>query len=171
MPSISLTLKLDLDDILNSLPLLQMPYSSKRSTAYFGPRSYSYANTTHTPQPVSSNKYVMHCLNTINMLFSDAELNSVLINYYPTCNSFLSFHSDDEKEICHDSYIFTLSVGSSRCLHFRSTLTKKHLLKITLTNGSLLCFSKASQFMYQHAVLPEPASSGPRLSLTFRKLN
>lgn len=123
----------------------------------------------HSPQRISSNHYIELCFNLVIGLFPDAGLNSVLINYYPIGASKLNFHSDDESEICKDSYIFTLSLGHSRNMLFRSVKTKRHLARVTLNDRSLLLFSRASQYSFQHAIPPGTGDQA-RISLTFRKL-
>ena len=146
---------------------------SKRLTAYFGNTSYNYSRTKHTPTPLSANSIVQNCITTLNDTFTNQGLNSVLINYYPDANAMIPFHADDEADICNDSYIFTLSIGSTRTMTFRNKVNKQHMLKIALSHGSLICFSKLSQNFYEHAVLTSDnpgLNTGPRISLTFRKL-
>ena len=84
----------------------------------------------------------------------------------------IPFHADDETDICNDSYIFTLSIGTTREMTFRNIDNKQHLLKLALSHRSLICFSKSSQSLYEHAVLAGTPQdiTGPRISLTFRKL-
>ena len=96
-------------------------------------------------------------------------LYSVLINFYPCGASKLNFHSDDEIEIDDESFIFTLSFGHRRTMAFRSLKHRKHLINVPLNDCSLLLFSKASQHLYQHSILPETGVT-ERVSLTFRYL-
>ena len=86
----------------------------------------------------------------------------------------IPFHSDDEADISNDSYIFTLSIGALREMTFRTKHNKKHLLKLALPQGSLICFSKYSQSFFEHAILEleddRLGPTGPRISFTFRKI-
>ena len=169
IPNFGKSLQLNLTDILNSLTFTEHVVGSCRFTAYYGNIPYNYSYSFHPTANLTENVSIKKCLDYINELFSDARLNSVLINYYPCGASKLNFHSDDEIEIDDESFIFTLSYGHRRTMAFRSLNHKKHLINVKLTDCSLLLFSKASQHIYQHSILPETGAS-ERVSLTFRKL-
>ena len=164
--------EIDVHSLAGSLTFDNCFNHSRRQTAYFGDLPYNYSFTNHTPSPLSSNSLVQNCISTLNETFPGTGLNSALVNYYPDARAIIPFHADDETDICYDSYIFTLSIGSTREMTFRDKNTKQHLLKLALSNRSLICFSKSSQSYYEHAVLAgDPqAHIGPRISLTFRKL-
>ena len=166
---------LDVRSIVSSLTFDNIFHHSKRQTAFFGASSYNYSNTHHIPSPLSTNKVVQNCLSIINDTFPNAGLNSVLINYYPDAKAMIPFHSDDEADIYNDSYIFTLSIGALREMTFRNKRSKKHLLKLALPHGSLICFSKYSQSLFEHAILEleddRRGPTGPRISFTFRKIH
>lgn len=169
IPNFGKSLQLSLTDILNSLTFTEHVAGSCRFTAYYGNIPYNYSYSYHPAANLSENLSIRKCLDCINEFFSDAGLNSVLINYYPCGASKLNFHSDDEIKIDDESFIFTLSYGHRRTMAFRSLNHRKHLINVTLTDCSLLLFSKASQHIYQHSILPETGATG-RVSLTFRKL-
>ena len=169
LPNFAKSLHLNVNDILNSIDFDKKVTSSNRYTAYLGNVPYSYSYAYHKALNISENPLIETCLEAVNNCFDDAELNTVLINYYPDGSSKLNFHSDDEVEIVDDSFIFTLSLGHSRNIVFRSLEHKIHIAKVLLEDSSLLLFSKASQHIYQHAILPETGAS-ERISLTFRKL-
>ena len=169
IPNFGKSLQLCLTDILNSLTFTEHVAGSCRFTAYYGNTPYNYSYSYHPAANLPENLSIRKCLDCINEFFSDAGLNSVLINYYPCGASKLNFHSDDEIKIDDESFIFTLSYGHRRTMAFRSLNHRKHLINVTLTDCSLLLFSKASQHIYQHSILPETGATG-RVSLTFRKL-
>ena len=164
--------KLNVLSLVNSLTFDNCFRHSKRHTAYFGDHSYNYSNTHHTPSPLSTNKIVYNCISILNKTFPNTGFNSVLINYYPDSRAMIPFHSDDEANICSNSYILTLSLGATREITFRNKINKKHLIKLALSHGSLIGFSKHSQALYEHAVLEcvRQGPTGPRISLTFRKI-
>ena len=169
LPNFAKSLQLNVNDILNSIEFDKQINRSNRRTAYFGNVPYRYSYTYHKAKHTSENPLIESCLDAVNHCFIDAEVNTVLINFYPDGSSKLNFHSDDEAEIADDSFIFTLSFGHSRNIVFRSLKHKKLIAKVLLADSSLLLFSKASQFIYQHAILPETGTS-ERISLTFRKM-
>ena len=169
IPNFGKSMRLSLTGILNSLTFTEHVVGSSRHTAYYGNIPYNYSFSHHPAANLSENVLIKKCLDCLNELFSDARLNSVLINFYPCGASKLNFHSDDEIEIADESFIFTLSFGHRRTMAFRSLNHRKHLIKVSLNDCSLLMFSKASQHLYQHSILPETGAT-ERVSLTFRSL-
>ena len=183
LPDFGDSLQLNINDILSSIELDKHITGSNRYTAYYGnlpysfyhiithiyhlPYNYSYAH--HEALSLSESPVIKTCLDAVNEVFQHAEVNSVLVNYYPDGSSKINFHSDDEDDIDDNSFIFTLSFGHSRTIIFRTLERKKHVAKISLKDRSILLFSKASQHLFQHAILPETGVS-ERISLTFRKL-
>ena len=153
---------------------------SKRYTIFFGNGNYTYGDVTHSSRPISDNKYISEFMCAITAFFPQYKFNSVLVNFYPHADSHLPFHSDDEPDIIDDSYIVTLSLGTSRFISFRNSNTKVMLANILLEHGDLLIFSKKSQRLYQHSIRSgnfkfnySVTSNSPyisRISLTFRTL-
>ncbi len=146
---------------------------NKRCTAYYGHHQYVYGDTVHQPQPISRNVFIQRFVDSLADHFPDSGINSVLVNYYPVSSSKLPYHSDNESSICLKSNIFTLSLGTTREIAFRSAKSKKPLAAIKLKHGSLILFSRASQQYFEHSILPldKPSTDttfGFRISLTFR---
>ena len=112
--------------------------------------------------------------NFVIQLFPDFGLNSCLINYYPSKLCTIPDHSDDEASICDHSYIVTISLGASRRMIFKSKLNGNFLCSVSLTDGQILIFTKASQSLFTHGIpvteQPDVDEYGPRISATFRKL-
>ena len=169
LPDFGDSLQLNINDILSSIELDKHITGSNRYTAYYGNLPYNYSYTHHEALSLSESPVIKTCLDAVNEVFQHAEVNSVLVNYYPDGSSKINFHSDDEDDIDDNSFIFTLSFGHSRTIIFRTLERKKHVAKISLKDRSILLFSKASQHLFQHAILPETGVS-ERISLTFRKL-
>ena len=166
--------KLTVDDLINSVKFDNSFKQSKRMTAYFGLKDYTYSNTHHTNQPIAANPLIKSCFDEIDKLFPEAKVNTVLLNYYPDGDATIPFHSDNEPEICQDSFIFTYSIGQTRTLVFRDIDSKKHLCNISLHHNSLIFFTKASQFLYEHSITSQTLDcthDKRRISLTFRKIN
>ncbi len=167
-----------LDKLLKSLEFDYQFNSTARSTAFFGNNSYQYGNIFHAPKPISSNPLVEKLFNNFCAISSHIKANSVLINYYPHKYSRLPFHSDNEREILNNSWIYTLSLGSARVMHFREANSKMQLLSVPIQHGDLIAFSRASQECFEHAIAPiletviDPMETiGCRISLTFRYIS
>ena len=135
---------------------------------------YTYGCTTHCPNPIKGNIFIKEMINLIVKLFPEVIINSVLVNYYPENKSNMKYHSDDEVEIVDSSYIFTLSLGSSRLIAFRRRGTGPGLdvCRVLLQNWDLLIFSKQSQTKFKHSILADGSNpvSDNRLSLSFRQI-
>ena len=102
-------------------------------------------------------------------------VNSCLINYYPDKSCFIPDHCDDETSIVEDSFILTISIGSTRQMQFKDLSDNTLLCSVSLADGQILIFSKQSQNLFTHGV---PADTNnlfnddysPRISATFRRI-
>ena len=160
---------LTIDEILHSITFDNSFHHSSRKTAYYGDYDYAYSTTLHVKKSIMEPSFLHSCIHTINQVFPTAEVNSVLINYYPNGKSVIPFHSDNEHSICQNSFIFTYSIGQTRTMLFRDHTTKNLLCKTRLSHNSLIIFSKLSQSHFEHSIAADNTVD-PRLSLTFRKL-
>ena len=172
--NIEMPLQPSVNDLISTVAFDYTFKQSKRMTAYYGSKDYAYSNTHHAKYPISTNPFIKSCIDEINMTFPGALVNTVLLNYYPDGDATIPFHSDNEFEICDDSFIFTYSIGHTRTLVFRDISSKKHLCKISLEHNSLIFFTKSSQLLYEHSIISKTMdckTTCPRISLTFRKIN
>ena len=96
------------------------------------------------------------------------EVNSVLVNRYTGENSYLPEHADDEYGINPESDIFTISIGSSRKLVFRDSLSGvEH--EHEPVSGSMYCMTRQSQGVYTHRIDKDTSFKGKtRYSITLR---
>ena len=147
----------------------------------FGNHEYKYGSVYHPPLHISNNKYVESIYNNVRELFPTLKFNSVLLNYYPNNHSIINLHADDEPDICPQSYILTLSFGSSRSLTFAHKVSRHIICTVNIGHGDFTIFSKLSQSYFIHGILDtcpdvstiEPCSRNmySRLSFTFRNLH
>ena len=162
----------DLYSFVNSMNF-DRKFASGRLTKLFGDLSYTYAKITHYPDSFETNIYIQELMRFVELHYSNLHLNSCLINYYPDSDSYIPDHSDDESSIADNSYILTISLGAHRTMHFKRKCDSSTLATATLTNGSVLIFSKNSQQYFTHGI---PSSTStvagyiPRLSATFRSM-
>ena len=142
----------DVSSLADSLTFDNCFHNSKRQTAFFGDLPYNYSSTYHTPSPLSTNTIVQNCISTLNETFPGTGLNSVLVNYYPEARAMIPFHADDETDICNDSYIFTLSIGSTREMTFRDKFTKQHSLnQVNHTSNMLYQLATRKSLLVQES--------------------
>lgn len=95
--------------------------------------------------------------------------NSCLLNYYPTGEDGMGWHSDNEKELGRKPIIASLSLGAERKFSFKHIETKEKI-DIQLENGSLLLMSGEIQHYWKHALPKTKKNNNPRLNLTFRTI-
>ena len=171
---------------VESLKFDHVLHTSDRYTAYFGSRTYSYGGIYHHPKPLSDNSLLKGLVDIIHQLFPTIQVNSALINYYPTPSSYINFHADDEESISPDSYIFSITFGYPRALLFRHIYGAKNnfnICTVTPDEWDLLVFSRKSQNKFKHSIPAADYSPDSdisttsttenlraRLSITFRSL-
>ena len=95
--------------------------------------------------------------------------NSVFLTKFRNGEDFLSYHSDNEPEICSKSHIITISFGASRTIKFRPKnygMTPTPI-ELQVNHGELYQMSRESQDIFQHSV-PKNDSTDLRISVTLR---
>ncbi|MEM7716500.1 MAG: alpha-ketoglutarate-dependent dioxygenase AlkB [Cyanobacteria bacterium P01_A01_bin.68] len=134
-----------------------------RKTASFGV-AYDYSNITY-PQVEMHSSLISIC----NKIESDIGFlpNNCLLNYYPDGNSTMGYHSDSAKELKLGTGVVIISLGSERCISFRSKVDREIKFKYQLYCGGLLYMDKAVQDNWMHAI-PKQNGAGERISLSFR---
>ncbi len=102
--------------------------------------------------------------------------NSVLINYYPKCetddeHSFLPYHSDNEPVIIPASDIATLSLGATRTISFKSLHDPQDANKtLEPSHNSIYTMSRTSQGWFKHGI-ENTKCTEDRFSITFRSVD
>ena len=95
--------------------------------------------------------------------------NSVLINVYRNGQDYMSFHSDDERELGPNPCIASLSIGAERDFLFKhKTSNEKH--RIRLKDSSLLLMKGKTQRYWKHSIPKRIRVAESRINLTFRTI-
>jgi alkylated DNA repair dioxygenase AlkB len=98
--------------------------------------------------------------------------NSSLLNFYRDGNDYMSWHSDDEKELGSAPAIASVSLGATRRFDFRRANAEERSVHTTrsieLTDGSLLLMTGNTQRDWQHGIPKASRIREPRINLTFR---
>ena len=147
-------------------------FLSGRKAQLFGNLPYAYGKVKHFPTKFDANPYIFEMYKYVTTRFPSFELNSCLINYYPSGSTKIPDHSDDEQYIDSNSLILTLSLGAEREMEFKRKSNDQLLARVKLGNRTLLIFTKNSQFMFTHGIPPQYFLDDyiPRVSATFRKI-
>ena len=154
--------------------LRELDFSHKftnRRSVYFGEFDYEYSGGKHKARDIPPNSYLASICSYLEVLFPDFPYNSALINFYGNGADYLPAHSDNEECIDEDSYILTVSLGSTRTMRFTDISSKSAVADIDLKHGDVMVMSKESQMIYQHELLPSSVDAGSRISITFRLIN
>jgi alkylated DNA repair dioxygenase AlkB len=126
--------------------------------------TYRYSHTAHDaqswPPVVRRVRDALHCRLGIRFNF-------VLANLYRDGNDAMGWHADDERELGTLPCIASLSFGAPRRFCLRQ---QGRRVSIVLESGSLLMMWGTSQRDWQHCVPRSRAVVGPRVNLTFRRV-
>ena len=145
-------------------------FLDNRTLAYYGTLPYRYGEIYHEPQPFNSNPYLCKILEHANKFLPGLDFNSALITKFNNGSNYLNFHSDNETEICENSYIATISLGMSIAVKFKSIGPNNNLVStLNAIHGSFYIMTSESQKFFQHSVPPD-TSNLPRISITLRNL-
>ena len=141
-------------------------------TAYYGETSYRYGPIKQDPQPYPDCPVFETIFERMHADVPDFTKSNYtcLVTLYPNGQYSIKPHSDNEAQICPDSSIFTVSVGSKRTIVFQNQLGIINESHIELPHGSVFSMTSASQSKWKHSILPEPNVTNPRISFTFRKM-
>ena len=141
-----------------------------RQAVYFGEFEYEYSGGKHEAKTIPPNSYLASICSYLEVLLPYYDYNSTLINYYKNGSDYMPRHSDNEDCINEDSYILTLSLGSTRTMRFTEKASNATVADVELKHGSILVMSKKSQQYYQHELLANTDNTDGRVSLTFRRI-
>jgi alkylated DNA repair dioxygenase AlkB len=100
-------------------------------------------------------------------------LEGCFLNYYLDGSDALGMHADDDPGIDHTRPIAVVTLGHGRLLRYKEQAPGSHPVDIFLEPGSLLLMHAGMQSTHFHsipAIKDDPASVGPRISLTYRGL-
>ena len=141
-----------------------------RLIAWYGDegQNYTYSGISMNPLPWTQT------LSELRMLVESTchqQFNSVLLNYYRDGRDSMGFHSDDEPELGPRPTIASLSLGESRVFAFkRKGRPDAKIVNIELVSGSLLLMKGDTQRNWKHGIAKSSKPLGPRVNLTFRKI-
>ena len=129
---------------------------------------YRYSGKLFTPEPWHPEiTAVKQCVEAL----SGAVYNSVLCNLYRTGQDSVSWHADDEPELCKETPIASFSLGALRRFDLRLKADpQSEKIHVPLEHNTLLIMSPEIQNHWQHQHPKPKKESEPRINLTFRKV-
>jgi alkylated DNA repair dioxygenase AlkB len=129
---------------------------------------YTYSGALQRPLPFTST--LARLRDELSSLL-DVPFNSVLCNLYRDGRDSMGMHSDAEPELGKDPVVASLSLGAARKFTLRHRRGPTHgKLDLWLGSGSLLVMRGSTQHVYRHGVPKVTTKVGPRINLTFRRV-
>lgn len=154
-----------------------------RKIFWNGDVSYTYSRLELPPIPWDP--IVKKIKNRIEETFN-LKFNHALLNLYTNENDYISWHSDDEKELKENPQIASFSLGVKRKILFckkKEKKNKKNILSLELEHNSLFLMLGSIQHFWIHSVPKERKIepfyletenkcyySTSRINITFRKI-
>ena len=127
---------------------------------------------TKQASPISDFKHIEKLLCRINSSMK-TDLNSCLIQYYPTGSSSIRLHDDFEFEMDQSEPFVVISVGETRNVEFFHNYQKPSevpIRTISAEQGSMYTMNSNCQNFFRHRVPAAGYQSGCRYSLSFRRI-
>ena len=155
----------------NKIKIFGKEVNLPRLTAWYGEegKSYTYSGITMNPDPWTQNLLSIkkRIEEKININF-----NSVLANLYRNGQDYVSWHSDDEKELGKNPTIASVSFGATRRFLLRHKSNKDlETVDLSLGHGSLLIMKGSTQHFWKHQVPKTAKVKTERINLTFRVID
>ena len=143
-------------------------FNLPRLTAWYGDegKAYKYSGINMNPEP-----WTPELLTIKNRIEENTKVkfNSVLINLYRGGKDYVSWHSDDEKELGNNPVIGSVSFGETRSFQLKHKHRKDlDKVKVSLTNGSFLIMKGSTQHFWHHQIAKTSKQLEERINLTFR---
>lgn len=135
--------------------------------------TYTFSNNTIPARPWTA------LLTEVREVISRAsgyDFNFVLINRYNGGSDYMGEHKDDEKDLCQDYPIASLSLGQARDFVFKHQDKKRGIrqidpVSVQLKHGMLLLMHHPTNRFWYHSLPKRAAAHGVRVNMTFRRMD
>ena len=141
-----------------------------RLTSFYSTNNKSYSYSGIKMKPNKFNETLNNIKEKVELL-SNSSFNCVLLNLYRNGQDSNGWHSDNEKELGENPTIASVSFGYERYFNMKHREKKSFKLKLLLKNGSVFIMSGETQKYWLHQIPKTKKNVGPRINLTFRKIN
>jgi len=140
-----------------------------RLTALYGNegKPYSYSNIIMQPHTWTS---LLQKIKSHIESVTETNFTTVLLNYYRNGSDGNGWHADNEKELGTNPIIASLSLGAERTFQLKHNSDSTQKKSLILEHGSLLLMQGTTQHFWKHQIPKTSKLIGPRINLTFRKI-
>ncbi len=142
--------------------------TTKRKVAFYADDKIEYTYSKKTKKGLSWTPLLLEILQKVST-YTQCNYNACLLNLYHDGNESMGWHSDNEKEIVHNSSIASLSFGAERKFAFKHKVSNE-TISIILNNGSLLEMAGSLQQQWFHSLPKSKKINDARINLTFRQM-
>lgn len=129
--------------------------------------AYAYSGAVFQPRPWPAALLPLRARLRVEL---GLDFNSVLANLYRDGRDSMGWHSDDEPELGERPVIASLSLGATRRFLLKARHGPGSSLALELPAGSLLLMRGDTQQRYRHSLPRTAKPTGPRINLTFRRI-
>lgn len=140
-----------------------------RLTALYGNEGISYGYSGIKMEPHSWNPLLMEIKDAIEKV-AQTSFTHVLLNYYRDGQDSMGWHRDNEPELGLNPVIGSVSFGVPRKFQFRQYHDKTVKKELLLEDGSFLLMKEETQHHWEHQIPKSKKVHGPRINLTFRRI-
>ena len=146
-------------------------YQQPRLIAWYGDRGVDYTYSGLRLIPLAWTDLLLEIRRRVESAAA-TDFNSVLLNYYRDNRDSMGFHSDDEPELGERPAIASLSLGEERTFVLKHKVDKlAKIVRLRLASGSFLLMKGETQRYWKHGIAKETRPCGPRVNLTFRRID
>jgi alkylated DNA repair dioxygenase AlkB len=140
-----------------------------RLTALYGNegKPYSYSNIVMQPHPWT---LLLQKIKSRIEGITETNFTTVLLNYYRNGSDGNGSHADNERELGINPIIASLSLGTERTFQLKHNSNSTLKKSLILEHGSLLLMQGTTQHFWKHQIPKTSKPIGPRINLTFRKI-
>lgn len=156
----------EIDLVQDEIKIFGKHHIMNRKIAWISEQDYWYGGTLKKGKP-----WTKTLLSIKKQLENETgvKFNACLVNYYPSGEDGMGWHSDDELELKRNGTIASISLGAERPFKFKHNTTKQ-ILSINLASGSLLLMKDEIQHFWKHMLPKTKKVKSPRVNLTFRQM-
>jgi alkylated DNA repair dioxygenase AlkB len=145
-------------------------YPQPRLTALYGNNEKTYSYSGIQMQPLVFSPLLSRLKAAIERQ-TGASFTTCLLNLYRDGRDSNGWHADNEKELGKNPVIASLSLGATRVFKLKHRYDTGQRARLELTSGSLLLMQGPTQHFWLHEIPKTKREVGPRINLTFRKID
>jgi alkylated DNA repair dioxygenase AlkB len=143
-------------------------FNLPRLTANYGERSYDYAGLAFSPLPFTP---LLDAMRARLEPAAGVAFNALIVQVYRDGDDGVNWHADSHPAGGPEPVIASVSLGATRRFQLRPPRQSELELELALHHGDLVVMRGDLQRTHVHKVPREAGPVGPRINLTFRRLD